>query len=364
MHAVILLEDGTEFLGVSFGAPGEAISELVFNTSMTGYQEILTDPSYYGQFVTMTYPLIGNYGVNEDDNESRKPFLSGMIVKEACKVVSNYRATASLQDFMKKHNLLGVEGVDTRAITKHIREKGAMKTIISTKDFDKDSLMAKLKAAPDIVGRDLVKDVTIDKKYDWAEERKGEGTSPLHKVALIDCGVKYNIARELTRYGCKVTIFPASTKADEILNGGFDGVMISNGPGDPEPITYVVDTLKQLFGKIPIFGICLGHQLIGLALGGKTYKLKFGHHGGNHPVKDLITGKIDITPQNHNFCVDMDSLKGQVEVTHINLNDNTVEGLRHKEYPLFSVQYHPESGPGPRDANHLFERFVDLMRGA
>jgi len=378
--ALILFEDGRKFHGTSFGAEGEATAEMVFNTSMTGYQEILTDPSYCGQFVCMTYPLIGNYGINEDDHESRKPFLSGMIVKEASNVVSNFRATSSLQDFMKKHHLIGMEGVDTRAITKHIRETGAMKAIISTKDFDKDSLLKKLQAAPDMEGRDLVKSVTIDEAYQWNENAfvqsskfKVQSSTPSanleprtsnlerFKVALLDCGVKYNIPRELSRLGCDVTVFPATTSATEILNGKFDGLMVSNGPGDPAAVSYVVSTLKQLIGKLPIFGICLGHQMLGLALGGKTYKLKFGHHGGNHPVKDLETGKIDITSQNHGFCVDVNSLKGDVEATHINLNDQTAEGLRHKKYPLFSVQYHPEAAPGPQDANHLFERFITMM---
>ncbi|MFA5928361.1 MAG: glutamine-hydrolyzing carbamoyl-phosphate synthase small subunit [Candidatus Margulisiibacteriota bacterium] len=365
--AIILFANGPQFLGTSFGAEGEAVAEMVFNTSITGYQEILTDPSYCGQFVTMTYPLIGNYGINEEDHESRKPFLSGMIVKEASKIVSNFRATSSLQDFMKKHKLLGVEGVDTRAITKMIREAGAMKAIVSTKDFDIESLTAKLKKAPEIVGKNLVKDVTCEKAYEWevknkrSKEVKKNETGKSYRVALLDCGFKYNIARELTSLGCNVTVFPASTSAEELLKGKYDGLMLSNGPGDPAAVTDVVATVKALLGKLPIFGICLGHQMLGLALGGTTYKLKFGHHGANQPVKDMQTGKIDITSQNHNYCVDFKSLGSKVEVTHINLNDNTVEGLRHKEYPLFSVQYHPEAAPGPHDSNHLFNRFIALM---
>lgn len=358
-QAILLLADGREFLGTSFGADGELCGEVVFNTSITGYQEILTDPSYCGQFVVMTYPLIGNYGINDEDHESRQPFINGLIVKEASKIVSNFRATSSLQDFMKKHKLLGIENIDTRALTKHIRESGSMQGIISTLDFDSASLLKKLKAAPQMEGQDLVQKVTIDKSYQWKKDNQAKA---LYKVALLDCGVKYNILRELDRYGCEITIFPATTKAEAILNGNFDGLMVSNGPGDPAAVTYVVETLKQLIGKLPIFGICLGHQMLGLALGGKTYKLKFGHHGGNQPVKDMQTGKIDITSQNHGFCVDTASLGDEIEVTHINLNDQTVEGLRHKKHPLFCVQYHPEAAPGPHDSNHLFERFIEMMK--
>ena len=359
--AIILLEDKKTFYGMNFGAPGESIGELVFNTSMTGYQEILTDPSYCNQFVTMTYPLIGNYGVNATDYESRQPFVSGFLVKEASKVYSNYRATDSLDNFLKKHNILGVEDIDTRAITKHIREAGAMKAIISTEDFDIDNLFSKLQQAPSIAGQDMVRQVTIDSSYNYKSDEKAEKS--IFKVAVIDCGVKTNIIKELALIGCEVTVFPATVTAKEILDHQFDGVMISNGPGDPEPVSYVVDTLRLLIGKIPLFGICLGHQLLALALGGKTYKLKFGHRGANHPVKDLKTGKIDITSQNHGFCVDMKSLENKdVEITHINLNDNTVEGLEHKKYPLFSVQYHPEASPGPNDAKHLFAKFLNIMK--
>ena len=368
--AILMLEDGRTFTGISFGASGEATGEVVFNTSITGYQEILTDPSYCGQFVNMTYPLIGNYGINEEDHESRKPFLSGFIVKECSKIVSNFRATTSLPDYMIKHGVIGIEGIDTRALTKHVREAGAMKAIISTIDFDTDSLQGKIAQAPDMEGQDLVKAVSIEEKFSWNKYSEKLAASKLNstiatsqdkfKVALIDCGMKYNIPCELALLGCDVTVFPAKVQAEDILDR-FDGLMVSNGPGDPAAVTYVVETLKKLVGKLPIFGICLGHQMLALALGGKTYKLKFGHHGGNQPVKDLQTGKIDITSQNHGFCVDMDSLKDDVEITHINLNDKTVEGIRHKKYPLFSVQYHPEAAPGPHDANHLFMRFIEMM---
>jgi carbamoyl-phosphate synthase small subunit len=334
---------------------------------MTGYQEILTDPSYCGQLVTMTYPLIGNYGVNDDDFESRAPFVSGFIVKEASKIVSNYRATSSLQDFLKKYNIIGIEGVDTRAITKRIRTAGAMKAIVSTMDFDPASLKRKLDAAPSMEGLDLVKEVSVKEKYAWPPDQPTSRLADLStfRVAVIDCGVKYNILRELSAIGAEVTVFPSTVNAEEILSGKFDGLMVSNGPGDPSAVTYVIETLKQLVGKLPIFGICLGHQMLGIALGGKTYKLKFGHRGANHPVKDLLTEKIEITSQNHGFCVDIASLpKDAVEVTHINLNDQTAEGLRHKQYPLFSVQYHPEASPGPHDAAYLFERFAELMKQA
>ena len=355
--AIIYLEDGTTFTGQSLAATGETSGEFVFNTSITGYQEVLTDPSYAGQIVVMTYPLIGNYGTNEQDVESKKVQVSGFVVKEFCRTYSNFRATQSLIDYLNKNKIIAVEGIDTRALTRHLRLFGAMKGMISTQGFDKKSLEAKLKKVPDMVGCDLVKGVTTKKKYIWEPEGKH-----LYKVAAIDCGIKFNILRILARLGCQVHVFPATATVQEMKAIEPDGLFISNGPGDPAAVPYVIKTVQQFFGEIPIFGICLGHQILGLALGGKTYKLKFGHHGVNHPVKDLILNKIGITSQNHGFCVDIDSLnKNDIEITHVNLNDNTVEGLRHKKYPLFAIQYHPEASPGPHDAQYLFKQFIDLM---
>ncbi|PIQ88429.1 MAG: carbamoyl phosphate synthase small subunit [Candidatus Omnitrophica bacterium CG11_big_fil_rev_8_21_14_0_20_42_13] len=354
--AILALEDGRVFEGFSFGADGESFGEVVFNTSLSGYQEILTDPSYCGQIVCMTYPLIGNYGINIDDVESRKIFLSGFIVKENSPIASNWRSQKTLSDYLGENNILGIEGIDTRALTKHIRLKGAMKAVISTEDLDIKSLVKKAKASRGLDGVDLVKEVIYDKPFEW--NAKGR-----YKVAVLDCGVKFNILRRLEERNCKVVVLPADASADEILKLKPHGLLLSNGPGDPAAVTYVVSSLKKLIGKIPIFGICLGNQMLGLALGGKTYKLKFGHHGGNHPVKDLRTGRISITVQNHGFCVDIDTLKkNDIEITHINLNDNTLEGIRHKKYPLFSVQFHPEYGPGPHDAQYLFDEFIDLVK--
>jgi len=358
MQALLVLEDGTVFKGRSFGAPGEALGEVVFNTSMAGYQEIITDPSYKGQIVAMTYPLIGNYGVNKEDVESRRPFLEGFVVKEYSKLASNWRKDQGLGEYLKEHKILAIEGVDTRALTLHIREQGSMKAVLSTVDFDEKSLARKAKASKGLVGVDLVKEVTIPKRYVYAQHKDAK-----FKVIVLDCGVKYNMLRELSRHKCDVVVVPARTTAKEILAAGPDGVLLSNGPGDPAAVDYVVKTVAGLIGKVPIFGICLGHQMIGLALGGKTYKLKFGHHGANHPVKDLKTGKICITSQNHGFCVDIDSLpKKDIQLTHVNLNDGTLEGLRHKKFPVFSVQFHPESAPGPHDAEYLFAEFVKLMK--
>jgi carbamoyl-phosphate synthase small subunit len=355
--ALLVLEDGKFFKGRAFGALGEATGEVVFNTSMMGYQEILTDPSYKGQMVTMTYPLIGNYGINPQDFESSKPWVEGFIVKERSKIFSNWRAGKALEEFLKEYGIVGIEGVDTRALTRHIRLKGAMKGIISTFDEDLDTLVERARACPGVVGRDLVKEVTCREGYWWEEEGS-------YKVVVVDCGVKYNILRELSRLNCQVQVVPANVGAQEILKLNPDGVLFSNGPGDPSAVPYVVAMAKELISKLPIFGICLGHQILGQALGGKTYKLKFGHHGGNHPVKDLQSGRIAITVQNHGFCVDIDSLPPQVEPTHINLYDNTLEGIRHKEFPLFSVQFHPEASPGPHDAVYLFEEFIQLIREA
>ncbi len=359
MSAILALEDGKVFRGMSFGASGEAYGEVVFNTSMTGYQEIITDPSYKGQIVVMTYPLMGNYGVNNEDVESRKPFLEGFVVKECSKIASNWRKDKSLGEYLKENNILGIEGIDTRALTLYIREKGAMKAVLSTVDTDADNLVRKAKLSKGLVGVDLVKEVTIGKKYIFNVRPSANKL----KVVVLDCGVKYNILRHLALLDCEVIVVPADTSAEEILKINPDGLLLSNGPGDPAAVNYVVRTVASLIGKLPIFGICLGHQMIGLALGGKTYKLKFGHHGANHPVKDTKTGKICITSQNHGFCVDIDSLnKKDIELTHVNLNDSTLEGLRHKKFPLFSVQFHPEASPGPHDAQYLFTEFVKAMQ--
>jgi len=373
MKGFLALEDGRVFEGVAFGADGVAEGEVVFNTSMAGYQEILTDPSYNGQIVTMTYPLIGNYGTNTEDIESSKPRVKGFVVREFCPFPSNYRSTLSLEDYLKANNLVALSEIDTRAVTKHIRLAGAMRAVIAAGDHDTDELVARAKASQGLVGRDLVCEVTCDKQYDWAEpcqwaapeEFLGANAAKpgTYKVVAYDFGVKYNILRYLVSFGCDVTVVPASTKAEDVLAMNPDGVFLSNGPGDPEAVTYAVEQIKALMGKTPMFGICLGHQLLGLAMGGKTYKLKFGHRGANQPVKDLATGKVEITSQNHGFCVDFDSLNpADVEVTHMNLNDNTVEGLRHKRFPIFSVQYHPEASAGPHDAQYLFGRFVEMMQ--
>jgi len=355
MRAILALEDGTIFEGKSFGASGERTGEVVFNTSMAGYQEILTDPSYKGQIVTMTYPLIGNYGVNLEDVESRKPFVEGFVVKECSRIASNWRSQKSLDEYLKEYNILGIENIDTRALTRHIRLQGAMKAAISDEELDGKRLVEKARESPGLVGRDLVREVTSNRIQHWNEEGK-------YKVVVIDCGVKFNILRKLAENDCRVTIVPYYTDTNKILAEKPDGIVLSNGPGDPAGVSYVVETVKGLIGELPIFGICLGHQILGLAFGGKTYKLKFGHHGANHPVKDLKTGKISITVQNHGFCVDIESLnKEDIEITHINLNDNTLEGMKHRRLPLFSVQFHPEASPGPHDTEYLFKEFVDLM---
>ena len=370
MKALIALEDGTVFEGRSFTGAGEAVGEIVFNTSMSGYQEVLTDPSYTGQIITMTYPLIGNYGINPEDMESASVHPKAFLVKEYNAIPSNFRSRQTLADFLREYEVLGVEGFDTRALVRHIRTAGAMKGIVSTLDTDPESLVAKARQWSGLVGQDMVKLVTCDAPYGWQDNKpisgSGFSTSPgddkALKVVAFDFGIKYNQIRILTEKGCRVQVVPATTDAETVLAMKPDGIFLSNGPGDPEGVEGVVDTLKQLLGVCPVFGICLGHQMLGLAYGGSTYKLKFGHRGGNQPVKDLLTGRVEITSQNHGFCVDMDSLGDDVELTHINLNDNSCEGMRHKKYPAFSVQYHPEHAPGPHDAMYLFDRFIDLMK--
>jgi len=369
MKAILVLEDGAVFEGASFGASGERIGEVVFNTSLSGYQEILTDPSYKGQMVVMTYPEIGNYGVNSEDVESWKPFVEGFIVRNYNPVPSNFRSRQPLHSYLKKNGIVAIEGIDTRALTRHLRDHGAKMGILSTKDFDRKRLLKKVKTAEGLVGRDLVQFVTCKKPYRWTEgawslEKPKKVTKrKAYKVVAYDFGIKRNILRNLVEAGCDVTVVPASTPAEKVLAQKPDGVFLSNGPGDPEPVTYAIENIRKILGKVPVFGICLGHQLLGLSLGGKTYKLKFGHHGGNQPVMDLETRKVEITAQNHGFAVDTDSLKGKAELTHINLNDKTVEGLKLTKVPAFSVQYHPEAAPGPHDAHYLFNRFVEMMKG-
>ncbi|MEK7384568.1 MAG: glutamine-hydrolyzing carbamoyl-phosphate synthase small subunit [Elusimicrobiota bacterium] len=357
--AWLALEDGTVFSGRACGAAGETAGESVFNTAMTGYQEILTDPSYCGQLVAMTYPQIGNYGITARDHESNRPRLAGFIVRELCKTPSNFECVESVGDFLRKHGIVAIEDIDTRSLTLKLRDNGALRGIISTLEGDHKRLIAKARAVASMAGQNLAKVVTCERAHTWGEN----GCEPrgLH-VVVMDFGVKHGILRCLTALGAKVTVVPAGTSADAILELKPDGVLLSNGPGDPEPVTDAVETIRKLIvERLPLFGICLGHQLLGLALGGKTYKLKFGHHGSNHPVKDLQTGKIEITAQNHGFCVDLKSLPKEVSTTHINLNDGTSEGMAHAQLPVFSVQYHPEASAGPHDSRYLFERFKTLM---
>ncbi|MCF7838884.1 MAG: glutamine-hydrolyzing carbamoyl-phosphate synthase small subunit [Candidatus Marinimicrobia bacterium] len=384
MKALIALEDGTIFEGRAFAGRGEIEGELVFNTSMTGYQEILTDPSYHGQIVTMTYPLIGNYGVNPADVESGRPQAAGLVISEHSRIPSNWRSTRTLADYLVENDLLGIDGVDTRAITLHIRAQGAMKCIISTEEADPQALVHRARQSPGLAGRDLAREVTCPARYTWPGPHAAQADRPLvsgegarayddtpcvpggpHRVAVLDCGAKFNMLRLLAQRGCTLEVFPITTPAAEILACQPDGFFITNGPGDPEGVPYAVETIRTVIATgLPTFGICFGHQLLGLALGGKTYKLKFGHRGANQPVMDLRTRKVDITSQNHGFCVDKDSLDPDlVESTHINLNDNTSEGLRHRTHPIFSVQHHPEANPGPHDAVYLFDQFAALMAG-
>jgi carbamoyl-phosphate synthase small subunit len=373
--AKLALADGTVFTGLSFGATGEIFGEVVFNTSMTGYQEILTDPSYCGQIVTMTYPLIGNYGVNKEDVESKGLSLSGFIVKELCRTPSNFRSDQSLDDYLKDNNVIGLEGIDTRALVRKIRTVGAMTGVLSTEDLDDASLVNKAQNSPELVGRDLVKEVMPSEANEWTECLTELGLPmdliledhsidvPLHVVA-IDYGMKWNIPRHLSQTGCKVTVVPGTATAEEILALDPDGVFLSNGPGDPRPLDYAINTIRELLGKKPIFGICLGHQLLGLATGAEIYKLKFGHRGANQPVRNESSAKIEITSQNHGFALNAETMPADVEVTHINLNDNTVAGIRHKNVAAFGVQYHPEASAGPHDSHYLFRQFIDSMKAA
>jgi carbamoyl-phosphate synthase small subunit len=370
--AKLALEDGTVFTGEAFGAPGEVDGEVCFNTSMTGYQEILTDPSYRGQIVTMTYPQIGNYGVNAEDVESRKPFLAGFVVRERSRRASNFRADGELDDYLRRHGIVAMEGIDTRALVRRLRIHGAMKGVLSSVDLDDASLVAKAKASPGLVGRDLVREVVPDGPIEWDEPlnpwarlsppgagRKLPRDAP-HVVAL-DYGLKWNIARNLFDMGCRVTILPGTATANDVLALKPDGVFLSNGPGDPDPVQYAQETVRRLLGKKPIFGICLGHEFLALACGARIFKLKFGHRGANQPVLNKATGRVEITCQNHGFAVEADTLPDDLEVTHLNLNDNTVEGVRHRKFPAFSVQYHPEASAGPHDSNYLFGQFRQML---
>ncbi|HZQ92961.1 MAG TPA: glutamine-hydrolyzing carbamoyl-phosphate synthase small subunit [Terriglobales bacterium] len=371
MQAILALEDGRVFRGKGYGAKGECYGEVVFNTSITGYQEIFTDPSYAGQIVVLTNPEIGNYGTNPEDNEANRPYIEGLVTREFSRISSNWRSQQVAEEYLERYKVPVIADIDTRALVRHLRDNGVQRGVISSIESDAEKLSAKARSIPRMDGTDLAKVVSTQKVYEWETgERSHEPTEVVgvkdgpheYHVVAYDFGIKHNIMRKLVAERCRVTVVPAQTPAEDVLALNPDGIFLSNGPGDPEPCTYAVENIRRLMGRKPIFGICLGHQLVGLALGGKTYKLKFGHHGGNHPVKHMQSGKIEITAHNHNFAVDPDSLaESEVEKTHFDLNDNTLEGLRHRNLPLFSVQYHPEASPGPHDSHYLFRDFVQMM---
>ncbi len=370
--ALLALEDGSVFRGTAFGADGDASGEVVFNTSLQGYQEVLTDPSYRGQIVAMTYPLIGNYGMCPEDDESDRPWVEAFVVREACRVPSSHRSAEPLPDYLRRRGVVGIEGVDTRALTRRLREAGALRGVVSTTERDADALVDRARAAPSMEGRDLAREVTRPGPVEWTEghvspfspERRAPD-GPAHHVVALDYGVKRNILRNLVDCGFRVTVLPATATAEDILGRSPDGVFLSNGPGDPAALPYAAAAVRGVLGRVPVFGICLGHQILAHAYGGSTYKLKFGHHGGNHPVKDLATGKVEVTAQNHGFAAAPAMFDdGAVEMTHVNLNDGTCEGMRHRDIPAFSVQYHPEASPGPHDSLYLFDRFRALIESA
>lgn len=361
MKAILALEDGSVYRGRAFGYIGETSGEVVFNTSMSGYQEILTDPSYCGQIVVMTYPHIGNYGTNDNDEESQEPYVEGFVAREFSSISSNWRSSASLEEYLKRHKIVSISEVDTRALVLRIRSRGAMRGVISSVNLDPKQLVEKARSIQSMLGYDLASTVTCRKSY-FQTAPAIVSSEDLFNVIAYDYGIKRNIINNIIQAGCNMTVVPASTSAEDVLSLNPDGIFLSNGPGDPEPLEYAVKNIRKLLGRVPVFGICLGHQLMGLAFGGKTYKLKFGHRGGNQPVKNLLTNRVEITAQNHGFAVDPDSLNtGQIELTHINLNDQTLEGIRHRNLPAFSVQYHPEASPGPHDSHYLFESFKQLM---